>query len=169
MNNKEKINSSKIDLVDSNGHDNNSHDNNGHDDHGHDNNGHNDNEHTKIQAITENICDVPTNTNKYKKVPPDVFLEILKAKLQNPDEIDDDLNVVLTLLKDLEDSIQLVRQLTNDNGTPCFSALYQHHYERAVYLSKFFDQFLWFSQLKKNPRFDFSTIENNGHNNSKKK
>jgi len=98
----------------------------------------------------------------------DTFFKILDAKSKKPQEIDDDLDVVLTFLRDLENSIKIAQQLTDAHGNPCFPALYEQHCSRAEYLSKLLEQFRWFTELKKNPRFDISTIGHNGYNNSKK-
>ncbi|HPR13785.1 MAG TPA: hypothetical protein PLK72_00445 [Candidatus Woesebacteria bacterium] len=144
------------------------------DDDGHGNDGYANNDHkvsseqNKTATIAENPYSIPPIFNKYKNMSLDTFFKILDAKSKKPQEIDDDLDVVLTFLRDLENSIKIAQQLTDAHGNPCFPALYEQHCSRAEYLSKLLEQFRWFTELKKNPHFDISTIGHNGYNNSKK-
>jgi len=164
MSSKEKVNHKPIALLGDNGHKNNGHDH----DNGHKNNGHDrDNGHDKVQEIAENTLNPFEIPNKYKAVNLEGFNKILNnVDVKNRDE---DLEFVLDLTIALAESIRFATQLKEAFNSPLQSPIYQYHYSRAEILSKALEQFLWFCELrKKNSIFDFSTIEDIRHNNSKK-
>jgi hypothetical protein len=170
MNNPEQKVQYKSNLFNDNGHKDNGHKNNGHDNNnGHDkNNGH---KHANTQELKNSLevslYEIPLAYQKYTKVSLDNFYKFFGVWLYNPENVDESFKTIMSLLMDLELSIRIVKQLTDDGGS-WFPELFEEHYPKAEYLYNFFMQFLWFSELKeKNPCFDFSTISNNGHNGSK--